>query len=184
MSLMYELGVKDSKKLTDQKILEIGPTLIKKIPHSTFILDNKTYNQRPTNMNQIKAVLHNKVLCEMVKKGYDYKYVVVDQFCYPRNYFQYIYGAKEKFTKITFTTKAEDKCLSVAASSIICRYVFLREMQKIEEKYNIFLKKGAGLDVDKQGAMLVQRYGEDILSEIAKLNFKNTDKIKEILNNK
>ena len=116
MSLMYELGVKDSKKLTDQKILEIGPTLIKKIPHSTFILDNKTYNQRPTNMNQIKAVLHNKVLCEMVKKGYDYKYVVVDQFCYPRNYFQYIYGAKEKFTKITFTTKAEDKCLSVAAS--------------------------------------------------------------------
>ena len=77
MSLMYELGVKDSKKLTDQKILEIGPTLIKKIPHSTFILDNKTYNQRPTNMNQIKAVLHNKVLCEMVKKGYDYKYVVV-----------------------------------------------------------------------------------------------------------
>ena len=184
MSLMYEIGVKDSKKLTDQKILEIGPTLIKKIPHSTFILDNKTYNQRPTNMNQIKAVLHNKVLCEMVKKGYDYKYVVVDQFCYPRNYFQYIYGAKEKFTKITFTTKAEDKCLSVAASSIICRYVFLREMQKIEEKYNIFLKKGAGLDVDKQGAMLVQRYGEDILSEIAKLNFKNTDKIKEILNNK
>ena len=135
-------------------------------------------------MNQIKAVLHNKVLCEMVKKGYDYKYVVVDQFCYPRNYFQYIYGAKEKFTKITFTTKAEDKCLSVAASSIICRYVFLREMQKIEEKYNIFLKKGAGLDVDKQGAMLVQRYGEGILSEIAKLNFKNTDKIKEILNNK
>ena len=184
MSLMYELGVKDSKKLTDQKILEIGPTLIKKIPHSTFILDNKTYNQRPTNMNQIKAVLHNKVLCEMVKKGYDYKYVVVDQFCYPRNYFQYIYGAKEKFTKITFTTKAEDKCLSVAASSIICRYIFLREMQKIEEKYNIFLKKGAGLDVDKQGAMLVQRYGEGILSEIAKLNFKNTDKIKEILNNK
>lgn len=184
MSLMYELGVKDSKKLTDQKILEIGPTLIKKIPHSTFILDNKTYNQRPTNMNQIKAVLHNKVLCEMVKKGYDYKYVVVDQFCYPRNYFQYIYGAKEKFTKITFTTKAEDKCLSVAASSIICRYIFLREMQKIEEKYNIFLKKGAGLDVDKQGAMLVQRYGEGILSEIVKLNFKNTDKIKEILNNK
>ena len=184
MSLMYELGVKDSKKLTDQKILEIGPTLIKKIPHSTFILDNKTYNQRPTNMNQIKAVLHNKVLCEMVKKGYDYKYVVVDQFCYPRNYFQYIYGAKEKFTKITFTTKAEDKCLSVAASSIICRYIFLMEMQKIEEKYNIFLKKGAGLDVDKQGAMLVQRYGEGILSEIAKLNFKNTDKIKEILKNK
>lgn len=184
MSLMYELGVKDSKKLTDQKILEIGPTLIKKIPHSTFILDNKTYNQRPTNMNQIKAVLHNKVLCEMVKKGYDYKYVVVDQFCYPRNYFQYIYGAKEKFTKITFTTKAEDKCLSVAASSIICRYVFLMEMKKIEEKYQIFIKKGAGPEVDKQAVMIAKKYGVDELSKIAKLNFKNTEKVKNLLENK
>lgn len=182
IKLLYELGVKDSKKLTDRKILEIAPVIIKAIPHSTFILDNKTYNENNINMNKIKAILHNKVLCNIVKQGHDYKYVVVDQFCYPRNYFSYIAEAKEKFTKITFTTKAEDKCLSVAASSIICRYVFIKEMQKIEDKYNIFLKKGAGLEVDKQGAMLVQRYGEGILYNIAKLNFKNTDKIKDILN--
>lgn len=183
MSLMYELGVKDSKKLTDQKILEIGPRLIKEIPHCTFILDNESYNKNFTNMNKIKAVLHNKVLCEMVKRTTEpYKYVVVDQFCYPRNYFGYIYGAKEKFTKITFTTKAEDKCLSVAASSIISRYVFLKEMEKLEDKYNIFLKKGAGGDVDKQALMLVQKYGFDVLNKIAKLNFKNTDKVKELMN--
>ncbi len=183
MNLLYELGVKDSKKLTDAQILKIGPTLIKNIPHSTYILDNKTYNDKPTNMNKIKAILHNKVLCNMVKEESDYKYVVVDQFCYPRNYFGYIYGEPEKFTKITFTTKAEDKCLSVAASSIICRYIFLLEMKKLEDKYNIFLKKGAGLEVDKQGAMLVKKYGKDILYHIAKLNFKNTDKINNLLNN-
>ena len=142
MSLMYELGVKDSKKLTDQKILEIGPTLIKKIPHSTFILDNKTYNQRPTNMNQIKAVLHNKVLCEMVKKGYDYKYVVVDQFCYPRNYFQYIYGAKEKFTKITFTTKAEaePESVNVIRDSIdVVELIRPQSLSTLPLKYRIVL---------------------------------------------
>ena len=183
MNLLYDLGVKDSKKLTDTEILKIGPSLIKNIPHATYILDNKTYNDKPTNMNKIKAILHNKVLCQMVKKETDYKYVVVDQFCYPKNYFGYIYNEPEKFTKITFTTKAEDKCLSVAASSVICRYIFLTEMKKLEDKYNIFLKKGAGLEVDKQGAMLVQRYGKDILSNIAKLNFKNTDKINNILNN-
>ena len=155
MNLLYELGVRDSKKLTDQKIWEIGPTLIKKIPHATYILDNKTYNDKPT---------------------------IVDQFCHPRNYFGYIYNEPNKYTKITFTTKAEDKCLSVAVSSIICRYIFLREMKKIEDKYNIFLKKGAGLEVDKQGAMLVKKYGESILHDIAKLDFKNTDKIKALLN--
>ena len=183
MNLLYDLGVKDSKKLTDTEILKIGPSLIKNIPHATYIIDKKTYNDKPTNMNKIKAILHNKVLCQMVKKETNYKYVVVDQFCYPKNYFGYIYNEPEKFTKITFTTKAEDKCLSVAASSVICRYIFLTEMKKLEDKYNIFLKKGAGLEVDKQGAMLVQRYGKDILYNIAKLNFKNTDKINNILNN-
>lgn len=183
MNLLYELGVKDSKKITDQKILEIGPILIKKIPHCTFILDNETYNKYPTNMNKIKAILHNKVLVNMTKQETDYKYVVVDQFCYPRNYFGYIYNEKEKFTKITFTTKAEDKCLSVAVSSIICRYIFLQEIKKIEDKYNVFLKKGAGLEVDKQGALLVKKYGIEILNKIAKLNFKNTEKINALINN-
>jgi len=182
MNILYELGVKDSKKLTDQKIIEIAPTLIKRIPHSTYILTNKEYNEKPTNMNKIKAILHNKVLCEMTKKEKDYKYVVVDQFCYPRNYFTYIYNEKEKYTKITFTTKAEDKCLSVATSSIISRYIFLEEMKKIENKYHIFLKKGASNEVDKQGVMLVKKYGEQILHDIAKLNFKNTDKIKDLIN--
>lgn len=182
IKLMYELGVKDSKKLTDDKILKIAPTLIKEIPHVTYILDNKTYNEKPTNMNKIKAILHNKVLCELSKKeGLDYKYAVVDQFCYPRNYFAYIMDAKEKYLKITFTTKAEDKCFSVAASSIISRYIFINEIRKLEDRYKIFLKKGAGIEVDQQGVMLVKTYGEDILNDIAKLNFKNTDKIKELL---
>ena len=48
---VMNLGVKDSKKITDDIILKIGPKLIKTIPHSTYILDNQTYNKYPTNMN-------------------------------------------------------------------------------------------------------------------------------------
>ena len=60
---LTELGVKDSKKLTDDKIREIAPLLIKSVPHVTFILTPKDYNEKGiTNMNQIKAILHNKVL--------------------------------------------------------------------------------------------------------------------------
>lgn len=178
---IMNLGVRDSKKLSDDKIIKIAPQLIKLVPHTTFILDNKTYNDKFTNMNMIKAILHNKVLTQMVKKYPDAEYVVVDQFCMPKNYYEYIENVKEKCTDITFTTKGEDKCLSVAVSSVISRYVFLSEMRKIEEKYEIFIKKGAGADVDNQAAMLVQRYGFDVLHDIAKLNFKNTDKIKAII---
>lgn len=182
---VMNLGVKDSKKITDDIILKIGPKLIKTIPHSTYILDNQTYNKYPTNMNKIKAILHNKVLVNMVKNNYeDVKYVVVDQFCFPKNYFEYIKDAKEVYKNITFTTKAEDKCFAVAVSSIICRYVFLMEMKKIEEKYQIFIKKGAGPEVDKQAVMIAKKYGVDELSKIAKLNFKNTEKVKNLLENK
>lgn len=182
MALLNKLGVRDSKKINDDIIMKIGPTLIKEIPHVTYILDNETYNKYPTNMNKIKAILHNKVLCQLAKNtNLDYKYIVVDQFCYPRCYFNYLNEVKEKITKITFTTKAEDKCLSVAASSIICRYIFLNEFAKLGDSMQIFLKKGAGAEVDKQGAMIVQRYGFDKLKYVAKLNFKNTDKIKELI---
>ncbi len=182
MNLLYDLGVRDSKKLTDDKIMKIAPVLIKNIPHVNNILTNKEYNDNPTNMNKIKAIMHNKALCALLKKdNFNYKYIVVDQFCYPRNYFAYIKDATEKCTKITFTTKAEDKCLSVAAASIISRYIFIKEFEKLGNSLNIFLKKGAGLEVDKQGAMIVQRYGFDKLKDIAKLNFKNTGKVKELL---
>ncbi len=181
-NLLYDLGVRDSKKITDDKIIKIAPTLIKNIPHVTHILNNKDYNTTPTNMNKIKAILHNKALCSLLKKDkYVYDYIVVDQFCYPRNYFAYLKEVPEKCTKITFVTKAEDKCLSVAAASIICRYLFLQEFKKLGNSMNMTLKKGAGLEVDKQGAEIVKKYGEQKLFEIAKLNFKNTEKIKDIL---
>ena len=182
MKLLTDLGVRDSKKLTDDKILKIGPTLIKEIPHVTYILNNETYNKYDHNMNKVKAILHNKVLCEILSKpNISYDYIVVDQFCYPKNYFGYLSEAKEVCKQITFTTKAEDKCLSVAASSIISRYIFLKEFDKLGESVNTFLKKGAGKEVDEIGAMIVRKYGFDKLKSIAKLNFKNTEKIKEIL---
>ena len=184
MALMHELGVKDSKKITDDKILKIAPTIIKNVPHVSYILTNKQYNDKPTNMNKIKTLLHNRALYDLVNKNnFEYKYIVVDQFCHPRNYFSYLKedNIENKITKITFTTKAEDKCMSVAAASIIGRYIFIKEFAALGDKYSVFLKKGAGLEVDKQGAELVKRYGDKILYDIAKLNFKNTDKINELL---
>lgn len=182
INLLYDLGVKDSKKITDDIIMKIAPTLISKIPHVSEILTNKEYNNTNDNLNKIKAIMHNKALYKLVNQNnYEYKYIVVDQFCHPRNYFTYIYNIKEKITKITFTTKAEDKCLSVAAASIISRYIFIKEMDKLGNSMNIFLNKGAGEIVDQQGVLIAQKYGLDKLKEVAKFNFKNTQKIINIL---
>lgn len=176
---LTELGVRDSKKLSDEQILKIVPKIIKKIPYKTIMLSNKEYNDnygKDMNMNKIKAVLHNKVLTEMVKDN-NYDYIVVDQFEPEKSYYNHLSDVPNPLKGITFITKAEDKCLSVAVSSLISRYIFIKEMDKLGDKYGIFLPKGANYYVEDIGIKLVNKYGEKILHDIAKLNFSNTNKI-------
>lgn len=178
---LEELGVKDSKKLTDDKILEIVPKILKKIPYECIILSNKEYNENynvDMNMNKVKAILHNKVLSKMLN-NYQADYIVVDQFANPYVYYNYLKGINY-VKNITFITKAEDKCLSVACASLISRFVFLKEFDKLGEKLGVFLIKGASDKVDELGLRIVNKYGFDKLKDIAKLNFKNTEKIKNL----
>ena len=180
IDFLIELGVKDSKKMTDIQIKKIVPQIIKRIPYKTYVFSNKEYNKYHDNinMNKIKAILHNKVLTELREsKNYDYKYIVVDQFEYPKAYYNHIKEVKNKTDNITFLTKAEDKCFSVACSSLISRYIFLMEMKKLEDKYNTTLPLGASSLVEEKGKELIKKYGEDILKEITKYSFKTTEKI-------
>ena len=185
INYLIDLGVKDSKKITDDKILKIGKEIINNIPHTTFILDNPSFNnytKKGFNMNKIKAILHNKVLVEMIKKeSGNYEKIVVDQFVYPKKYYEYITEAQNKATNITFLTKAEDQCLSVAAASIISRYVFLSKISQMSKELKTDIPKGAGLKVDEIGINIAKEKGIDYLDKIAKVNFKNYDKIKKSL---
>lgn len=181
---LEELGVKDSKKLNDEKILEIVPKLIKKIPYYSIVLSNEKYNlhrNEDINMNKMKAILHNQALAHLINEQSSIDYVVVDQFAKPYVYYNYLKDAGNVVRNITFMTKAEDKCLSVACASLISRFIFLKEFRKLEDKVDAFLPKGAGEKVDEVALRLVKKHGIEILNEIAKLNFKNTEKIKQQL---
>lgn len=180
IDFLLELKVKDSKKLTDDQILKIVPKIIQKIPYQTYILKNEDYNQynqKNFNMNQMKAILHNKVLYHLKQKKYPYDYIVVDQFESPKSYFHHIENSPKQVKDIFFLTKAEDQCLSVACSSLISRYIFLKEMNKLSKELGILLPKGANPIVDETAKKIVTMYGKEKLTSIAKLNFKNTEKI-------
>lgn len=178
---LHELKVTDSKKITDDYIKKIAPQIMDKIPYSAFVLTNQEYNKldhEKINMNKIKALLHNKVLLNLVEKNYPFEKIVVDQFTPPKNYYEYLTDTQKKVTNITFTPRAEEQCLSVACASIISRYIFLREMYKMSQELNSEIPKGAGTNVDEFVQALVDKNGKDILNNYVKLNFKNTQKIK------
>ena len=182
---LEELGVKDSKKLTDEKIVEVVPKIIERIPYESIILSNKEYNEKYSddiNMNKIKAIMHNRVLGKLKDKTNEYDYIVVDQFANPYVYYSYLKAIPNPVRNITFMTKAEDKCLSVACASLISRFIFIKEFDKLGASVDEFLPKGASDKVDTIGVKIVNKYGIDKLKDIAKLNFKNTEKIKNLLN--
>ena len=178
---LEELGVKDSKKMSDEQIMEIVPKIIQKIPYQSMILNNHEYNEKYSediNMNKIKAILHNKVLLKMTKQNVNYEYIIVDEFAKSYIYFNYLRKVPEVVRNITFLTKGEDKSLAVACASLISRYIFIKEFDKLSQSLGISLPKGAGVKVDEVGRQIVEKYGFDKLKEVAKLNFKNTEKIK------
>lgn len=178
---LEKLGVGDSKKIDDSKILKIAPEIAKKIKYKSVILSNREYNENYTkdiNMNKIKAILHNRVLYQLVNEVRPkYDYIIVDEFARETRYYDYIKNQKVIQRDITFMTKAEDKNMAVACGSIISRYIFLKEFDKLCDSIHIPLPKGAGKDVDSIGEEVVEKYGEEKLKDIAKLNFKNTERI-------
>ena len=178
---LEELGVGDSKKIDDSKILKIAPQIAKRIKYKSAILTNPEYNEKYTkdiNMNKIKAILHNRCLYTLIHdENPSYDYIIVDEFAREARYYEYLRDQKVVQKGITFLTKAEDQNLAVACGSIISRYLFLKEFDKICDEIHIPLPKGAGKDVDAAGEEVVNKYGKEKLKEIAKYNFKNTDRI-------
>ena len=178
---LESLGVTDSKKIDDTKILKIAPEIAKKIKYRSVILNNKEYNEKYTkdvNMNKIKSIMHNKVLYQLIEEEKPkYDYIIIDEFAREARYYEYLNGIPNIQKGITFMTKAEDKNLAVACGSIISRYLFIKQFDKICDEIHIPLPKGAGKDVDKIGEEVVEKYGKEKLNDIAKVNFKNTDRI-------
>lgn len=178
---LEKLGIRDSKKIDDAKILKIAPAVSKLVKYKSVILSNSEYNEKhgsSNNMNKIKAIMHNKVLYDLVHSDdYNYDYIIVDEFARENRYYDYIKESPNIQKGITFLTKAEDKNMAVACASIISRYIFIKEFDKLSDSLHIPLPKGAGGQVDKIGEEIVEKYGKDKLKEVAKLNFKNTERI-------
>jgi len=179
MTMLEELNVRDSKLMTDQAILKIGAKLAKEITHTLLILSPTKYNEltkKAINLNKMKALLHNQAIIKTTTKVPKEVPVILDQFCQPNLYFNYLNEETLVYRQINFYTKAESVHISVAVASIIARYAFLVRMNQLSKKFKMTLKKGASSLVDEQIKQLIDRGDLKRLHEVAKMNFKNVTK--------
>jgi ribonuclease HIII len=176
---LEQMGVKDSKNISDDDILTMGSKLAQKLTHTLLIVKPSKYNEltsKSINLNKMKALLHNQAIIKTTSKLEKEYPVIVDQFCQPNLYYNYLSEETLVYRKINFYTKAESVHLAVAAASIIARYAFLLKMKELSTQVGFELRKGASSLVDDQIEIIVEKHGVSILSDIAKLNFKNITK--------
>ena len=180
IKFLEELKVKDSKQITDDYIRKIAPTIAKKIDYELLALSNKEYNEKYKtikNINKIKAIMHNKVLYTLHQRHSDCNKIIIDEFAKENSYFNYLKEVTNVERNLIFTPKAENKNMAVATAAILARFTFLEIMDKLSDKYHEPLLKGASSEVDKQAERLIEKYGKEVLENIAKLHFINTERI-------
>ena len=178
---LRELGVQDSKKMTDKHILEIGPEIVKQFKFSKLTLPNEKYNEildRGENLNSMKAKMHNRALLNMHKQYEDVLNIFVDQFATEKTYYKYLNDPNEELVKgIIFKTKGESFFPCVALASVIARYAYLKEMEALSKKYQMNFPFGASGKVTAFAKEFVEKYGEAELYKVAKKNFANYNEV-------
>lgn len=177
---LKELGITDSKKMSDEYILEIGPTLIKEFEYSQVSVNNEKYNEligKRNNLNGIKARLHNQALLHLFKKHNRVVHIFMDQFVSPDIYYRYLSMDREIVGNITFHTKGESLYPSVALASVLARYSFLKKMELLDKKYGVKIPFGASGKVNEFAKRLIAKIGREEFDKIVKHNFKNYDEV-------
>lgn len=186
IELINELGVKDSKMLTDDYMRKIAPDLRAACVHSVLVLRNEKYNSlqaKGYSQGKMKAMMHNKALQNTLSKMAPEKpeFILIDQFAERGVYYNYLKNERELVQEnVYFSTKAEQLHVAVATASILARAAFLKEMDRLSDIAGLTLMKGASNKVDMQAARIWRNQGEEFLRSITKWHFANTDKARKL----
>lgn len=174
---LIALGVKDSKRLTDKKIITLGEKLEANFTTSTLKLFPLKYNElysRFKNLNRMLAWGHATVLGDLFQKT-GCKKAILDKFG-PDAYVESALKYKGISLDLTQITKGEQDPV-VAAASIIARMSFVKGIDSLSKEIGVELPKGANHGIIEVGKRLVAMHGEAILEKAGKLHFKTKNQI-------
>ena len=172
-SKLRHSGVRDSKTMSDETALRLGGALRATFAHAVARLDPEAYNAthaRPGHLNAMLADLHQRAIRELARPGIR---VVVDQFGPERL-------MRERLADLDVDLVQHPRAEavpSVAAASVIAREEFLLALRDLSERYGVDLHKGAGEPVDRAARRFVALHGREGLVHVAKLHFKNTQRV-------
>lgn len=180
---LSSLGVKDSKALSDTRIVKLARE-IRKICAGKFVvveISPEKYNQiyakferEKKSLNDLLAWAHAKAIEELLLKV-ECKTVIVDRFANEQVLLANLQEEGKKLSVIQ-TPRAE-RYIAVAAASILARDRFVNKLDKLGKQYEVILPKGASNATIEAARQLIGKYGSEILEKVAKVHFKTTQEL-------
>lgn len=174
---LKQLGVRDSKALTDPMIVNLAEKIRKECVHHIVKINPLKYNEliiQFGNLNKLLAWGHATTIEQLSEKT-GCKHVIIDQFADERVVLTALKRKKLDLDVVQRHRGEED--IVVAAASILARCAFVQGMELLEKQFNMKLPKGASQHTIAAGRKFVQTYGQENLGQIGKLHFKTLDSI-------
>ena len=174
---LIEWGIKDSKRLSDKRVLKLDPMIRKACRHAIVAIGPERYNDlyaQMRNLNKLLAWAHARTL-ENILIEEDCSRAIADQFGDKKLILNALMNKGRKI-ELEQRHRAEQDP-AVAAASILARAGFLNRLKKLSVEHAIDLPKGASAMVKSTALALVKNRSEDILNKLAKRHFKITAEI-------
>ena len=172
-----ELGMKDSKKLSDKKILYFAEEIKKNAPHSVIAISNGRYNELYSNIKNLNKLLawgHARAIENILEKN-TCEYALSDKFG-DESLIKNALMKNGRSIKLEQMVRAESD-IAVAAASILARATFVQKMETMENSYGIKFPKGCSGLVKTAAAEFISKYGKDRLKEVCKTHFKTYNEV-------
>jgi ribonuclease HIII len=174
---LQEMGVKDSKRFSDESILKIARKIRASYPYTVIRLFPHKYNElygKFKNLNRLLGWAHAAALGDLSSKTQCRK-AILDQFA-EKGVVES--ALKQKRLEIDLEQRVRgEEDLVVAAASILARAGFLEGLETLSQELGMSLPKGAGSPVLEAGVRLVKQHGPEVLDKAAKTHFKTKSEV-------
>lgn len=175
--IFMDAGIKDSKKVTDKKILTLEPLIKANSAYSVIAISNGRYNElynKIKNLNKLLAWGHARAIENILEKE-TCEYALSDKFG-DESLIESALMKNGRSIRLEQMVRAESD-IAVAAASILARAAFVHKIQEMGNTYGLEFPKGCAPQVKDVARVFVNKYGKEKLSEVCKTHFKTFKEI-------
>lgn len=176
--LFIDAGIRDSKKISDKKILELEKIIKSNAVHSIVIVSNAKYNElysRIKNLNKLLAWGHARVI-ENICEHNSCDYALSDKFG-DESLIKNALMKNGQNIELRQMVRAESADVGVAAASVLARAAYVKKIAEMSQSYGMDFPKGCANQVKDAAKVFIAKYGKEKLSEVCKTHFKTYNEV-------